>query len=59
VQGLAHPKDAPILAAALREGCAWLVSFNVRHFQPGHPALRAVRPGEFVQQVRSLLAGLA
>jgi len=57
--GLADPKDAPILAAAVREECPWLITFNVRHFQPGHPAITVLRPGEFVQHVRVLLAYLA
>jgi predicted nucleic acid-binding protein len=56
---LADPKDAAILAAAVREACPWLVTFNVRHFQPGHPAVAIVRPGEFVQHVRALLAYLS
>jgi len=56
--GLADPKDLPILAAALREGCPWLVTFNVRHFQPGHPDVAVLRPGEFVLRVRHLLTRL-
>jgi predicted nucleic acid-binding protein len=56
---LADPKDAPILATAVREACPWLVTFNERHFQPGHPSVRVVRPGEFVQHVRALLAYLS
>jgi hypothetical protein len=56
--GLADPKDLAILVAALREGCPWLVTFNVRHFQPGHPDVTTVRPGEFVSHVRDLLAHL-
>ncbi len=56
IRGLADPKDAPIPAAAVREACPWLVTFNVRHYQPGHPSVQVVRPGEFVQQVRGLLA---
>jgi predicted nucleic acid-binding protein len=55
-RGLADPKDTPILAAAVQSACPWLVTFNVRHFQPGHPSVSVVRPGEFVQQVRALLA---
>ena len=55
---LANPKDAPILAAAVREVCPWLVTFNVRHFQPGHPSLTVLRPGAFVQHVRARLAYL-
>jgi hypothetical protein len=56
--GLADPKDLPILVAAVREKCQWLVTFNVRHFQPGHPAITVIRPGEFVLRVRELLAHL-
>jgi len=58
-QGQAHPKDVSILAAAVREACPWLVTFNTRHFQPGHPSLTIVRPGEFIQHVRGLLASLS
>lgn len=54
----ADPKDLPILVAALREGCPWLVTFNVRHFQPGHPDVIALRPGEFLSRIRDLLAHL-
>ncbi len=56
--GLADPKDLPILITPVREHCPWLVTFNVRHFQPGHPAVTALRPGEFVLHVRDLLAHL-
>jgi hypothetical protein len=58
-QDLADPKDAPILVAAVREACPWVVTFNVRHFQPGHPSVKVVRPGQFVQHVRALLAYLS
>jgi hypothetical protein len=57
--GAAHPKDLPILVAAVREGCPWLVTFNTRHYQPGHPNVTVLRPGEFVLQVRDLLTRLA
>ena len=56
--GLADPLDLPILTAALREGCPWLVTFNVRHFRPGHPDVAVLRPGELVLRVRDLLAHL-
>ena len=56
--GLAHPEDLPILVAALREGCRWLVTFNLRHYRPGHPDLTVLRPGEFVLRVRDLLTYL-
>jgi hypothetical protein len=57
--GRADPEDLPILLAALREGCPWLVTFNVRHFRPGHPDVTVLRPGEFLLRVRDRLARLA
>ena len=56
--GTADPKDLPILIAAVREACRWLVTFNVRHFQPGHPQVTVLRPGALVLHVRDLLAYL-
>jgi len=56
--GIADPKDLPLLVAAVREGCPWLVTFNVRHFQPGHPDVTVLRPGDFVLRVRDLLTRL-
>jgi predicted nucleic acid-binding protein len=58
-RGLADPKDTPILAAAVQAACPWLVTFNVRHFQPGHPTITVARPGEFVQHVQALLAHMS
>lgn len=52
---LADPKDVPILAAAVRENCQWLVTFNVRDYQPGHASIKIVRPGELILRVRELL----
>ena len=57
--GVADPKDLSILVAALRERCEWLVTFNLRHFQPGHPSVAVARPGEFIQRVRTHLAALS
>ena len=56
--GLADPKDLPLLAVALRERCAYLVTFNVRHYQPGHPEIVVLRPGDFIWRVRDRLASL-
>jgi len=30
--GLANSADLPILVAAHRAGCPWLMTFNVRHY---------------------------
>ena len=57
--GLAEQTDLPILVAALQAGCSWLVSFNTRHYQPGHPDLIVLPPGDFLLRVRDLLARMA
>jgi len=56
--GEAHPVDLPILVAALIHDCPWLVTFNTRHYYPGHPALTVLSPGDFMLRVRDLLAHL-
>jgi hypothetical protein len=56
--GAADAKDLPILVAAAHERCLWLVTFNVRHFQPGLADVAVLRPGEFILRVRDLLAHL-
>lgn len=56
--GMAHPADLPILAAAHQYCCPYLVTFNTRHYQPGHPEVTVLAPGEFLLQVRDLLARL-
>lgn len=57
--GAAELHDLPILVAAVRERCPWLVTFNVRHFQPGHPDVTVMRPGDLVLRMRELLATLS
>lgn len=54
--GLAETSDLPILVAALQAGCPWLVTFNLRHYRPGHPNVMALSPGDFLLRVRDLLA---
>ena len=56
--GLADPTDLPILAAAVQSGCPWLVSFNLRHYRPGHPSVSVLPPGDFLLRVRDLLTRL-
>lgn len=58
VSGLADACDLPILVAALQSGCPWLVSFNGRHYRPGHPDVLVLPPGDFLLRVRDLLARL-
>jgi len=55
----ADPKDVPILAAAVREGCNYLTTHNIRHFQPGVESVTALKPGDLVQRVRYLLAQMS
>jgi hypothetical protein len=57
-EGRADSKDLPILVAALREGCPWLITFNVRDYEPGHPDITVLTPGEFLSEVRYLLGEL-
>lgn len=54
--GLADASDLPILVAAVRAGCPWLVTFNVRHYRPGHPDVAVMPPGDFLLRVRDVLA---
>jgi hypothetical protein len=57
--GAASPKDLPILVAAVRENCSWLTTFNIRHYQPGHPSVAVLKPGDLILRVRYLLATLS
>ncbi len=57
--GLADPEDLPILIAAVQAKCSLLATFNVRHFQPGHPEVTVLKPGDIVLRIRYLLARLS
>jgi hypothetical protein len=57
-EGMAHPADTPILAAAHLSGCPYLVTFNLRHYQPGHPEVAVLTPGEVLMHIRDRLARL-
>lgn len=50
--GRADPKDLPLLVAAIHEECPFLTTFNVRDFQPGHPDVEVLRPGELIRRIR-------
>ena len=53
---VADPKDLPILAAAIRDGCTYLTTYNIRHYQPGVPSVIVLTPGDLVRRIRYLLA---
>ena len=52
------PKDLPILVAALKERCSYLLTFNVKHFTPTTPDIIVQQPSGFLITVRSLLGML-
>ena len=54
-RGQADPKDLPILVAALKRRCSFLLTFNVRHFTPSSSTIEVQRPGEFLASIRTLL----
>ena len=56
---VADAKDLPILAAAVREKCVCLATYNIRHFQPGVESVTVLKPGVLVQRVRYLLAQMS
>lgn len=57
-EGLADIKDLPILVAAIQTGTPYLVTFNIRHFQPGHPDITVLRPGDYLSRIREHLTYL-
>lgn len=57
-QDQAHPKDLPMLVAAAQQGCAWLVTFNLRDYQPGIASVTVLEPGDLLLRIRDLLASL-
>lgn len=57
-EGQSDPKDLAILVAALKEGCSYLLTFNVRHFTPTTPDILVQQPSGFLITVRSLLGTL-
>lgn len=54
----ADPKDQPILAAAVAQGCRYLVTLNAKDFWPPSELIGVVRPGALLQMLRTQLAGL-
>lgn len=58
-KALADDKDATHLAAAVEHRCPFLVTYNVRDYQPGHEAVTVIEPGTLVRRMRERLRGLA
>jgi len=56
--GQADPKDLPILVAALRAGCPYLLTFNIQDYRPQTGTISIQRPGEYLATIRHLLTGL-
>lgn len=57
VANQAHPKDIPILAAALRAKALFLVTFNVKDYKPlASLGIGIVQPGEMLQNIRENLS---
>jgi predicted nucleic acid-binding protein len=54
----AHPKDAPILAAAIVGKTDFLATFNVRHFHQRNVPPLIQKPGVILAQIRSSLVAL-
>ena len=54
-----HRNDAPILAAAIEAGVAYLVTWNTRHFQKkvvrDYAQFPILTPGEFLEEFRQAL----
>lgn len=57
-EGQAHPKDLPILAAAVASRADFFATFNVRHYQKRTEAPIVVQPRRVVAAVRALLGRL-
>ena len=54
--GKAHWKDLPLLIAASDGGCPFLVTFNLKDYEPGLEGVEVLRPGALVSVVRQHLA---
>ncbi|HEX3034259.1 MAG TPA: PIN domain-containing protein [Thermodesulfobacteriota bacterium] len=55
--GQADTKDLPILVAALKNECKFLLTFNTKDYRPAKESEIIVqRPGDFVKRIREMLA---
>lgn len=56
VSDLADAKDVPILASAVVQQCAYLLTLNERDFRPPPEMIRVMRPGPFLANLRMLIS---
>jgi hypothetical protein len=54
----AETEDVPHLAAAVREACRFLVTFNTRHYWPKIQGLEVIKPGDLLRRLRLQIASL-
>lgn len=60
-EGLPRADDLPLLVAAVKNDCRYLLTFNGRHYHPDREAadIEVLPPGEFLRRIREQLAALA
>jgi hypothetical protein len=58
-EGQADSEDLPILVAALREGCPYFLTFNVRQYHPKGESISVQKPGDFLVTVRKQLSAMS
>jgi len=59
-QGMAHPKDLPILVAAITNDAKFLITFNVKHYYPTSVfKIQIIKPGELLQKIKLVLNQLS
>lgn len=53
LKGQAHPKDISILASAVETQARFLLTFNIKHYNPS-PQMRIeiIRPGDLLEKIR-------
>ncbi len=53
LKGQAHPKDIPILASAVEAQARFLLTFNIRHYNPSpRTRIEIIKPGDLLEKIR-------
>ena len=56
LKGQAHPKDISILASAIEVQARFLLTFNIKHYNPSpQMRLEIIKPGELLKKIRGTL----